>query len=78
VPLWERPEVQEMLFTLMIEADLKRPNTGLRPGQNSRGLVLVEGQNCPEQCRASTGCFWQLGLAHFGGLIWPTPWDVKV
>jgi len=23
-------------------------------------------------------CFWQLGLAHFGGLIWPTPWDVKV
>jgi hypothetical protein len=23
-------------------------------------------------------CFWQLGLAHFGGLIWPTSWDVKV
>ena len=23
-------------------------------------------------------CFWQLGLAHFGGLIWPTPRDVKV
>lgn len=23
-------------------------------------------------------CFWQLGLAHFGGLIWPTPWDVQV
>jgi hypothetical protein len=23
-------------------------------------------------------CFWQLALAHFGGLIWPTPWDVKV
>jgi len=23
-------------------------------------------------------CFWQLGLAHFGGLIWPTPWEVKV
>jgi hypothetical protein len=26
----------------------------------------------------SLGCFWQLGLAHFGGLIWPTPGDVKV
>ena len=23
-------------------------------------------------------CFWQVGLAHFGGLIWPTPRDVKV
>ncbi len=23
------------------------------------------------------GCFWQLGLAHFGSLIWPTPWDVE-
>src|ERR1019366_10557129 len=22
-------------------------------------------------------CFWQVGLAHFGGLIWPTPRDVK-
>ena len=22
-------------------------------------------------------CFWQLGLAHFGSLIWPTPWDVE-
>jgi len=20
---------------------------------------------------------WQVGLAHFGGLIWPTPWDVE-
>jgi hypothetical protein len=25
-----------------------------------------------------TFCFWQVGLAHFGGLIWPTPRDVKV
>jgi hypothetical protein len=23
-------------------------------------------------------CLWQVGLAHFGGLIWPTPRDVKV
>jgi hypothetical protein len=22
-------------------------------------------------------CFWQLGLAHFGSLIWPTPWNVE-
>jgi hypothetical protein len=22
-------------------------------------------------------CFWQVGLAHFGSLIWPTPWDVE-
>ena len=23
-------------------------------------------------------CFWQVGLAHFGGLIWPTPGTLKV
>jgi hypothetical protein len=23
-------------------------------------------------------CFWQVGLAHFGGLFWPTPWNVEV
>jgi hypothetical protein len=23
-------------------------------------------------------CFWQLGLAHFGSLIWPTPGTLKV
>jgi probable HAF family extracellular repeat protein len=28
--------------------------------------------------RPKVVCFWQLGLAHFGGLIWPTPRDVKV
>jgi hypothetical protein len=22
-------------------------------------------------------CFWQLGLAHFGSLIWPTPRNVE-
>jgi len=27
--------------------------------------------NCPI-------CFWQVGLAHFGGLFWPTPWNVEV
>ena len=26
----------------------------------------------------SCSCLWQVGLAHFGGLIWPTPRDVKV
>ena len=23
-------------------------------------------------------CFWQVGLAHFGSLIWPTPGTLKV
>ena len=27
--------------------------------------------------RQQLSCFWQVGLAHFGGLIWPTHWDVE-
>jgi hypothetical protein len=27
--------------------------------------------------RTRSFCFWQLGLAHFGSLIWPTPWNVE-
>ena len=28
--------------------------------------------------RLLASCFWQLGLAHFGSLIWPTPGTLKV
>jgi hypothetical protein len=33
----------------------------------------------PEAERSILGgvCFWQLGLAHFGSLIWPTPRNVE-
>jgi hypothetical protein len=24
-----------------------------------------------------SSCVWQAGLAHFGSLFWPTPWDVE-
>jgi integrase len=27
--------------------------------------------------KVEAACFWQLGLAHFGSLIWPTPWNVE-
>ena len=33
-----------------------------------RGDVIANGKIC----------FWQVGLAHFGGLIWPTPGTLKV
>jgi len=28
--------------------------------------------------RSKGRCFWQLALAQFGGLMWPTPWNVEV
>ena len=40
------------------------------------GLGLAMVYSIVKQSRGF--CFWQLGLAHFGSLIWPTPWDVKV
>lgn len=36
-------------------------------GIEHAGLVEIDA-NC---------CFWQLGLAHFGSLIWPTPRNVE-
>jgi hypothetical protein len=36
MPLWERPEIQEVLSALMIEADPKRPNSGVRRARPSR------------------------------------------
>ena len=36
----------------------------------------TDGRDLASACTALRGlrpwCFWQVGLAHFGGLIWPT------
>ena len=42
-----------------------------------RSLANFLAVFCAETARRLHLCFWQLGLAHFGSLIWPTPWDVE-
>jgi diguanylate cyclase (GGDEF)-like protein/PAS domain S-box-containing protein len=43
---------------------MKMPETLLLAANHTLEKAKVEGQTC---------CAWQVGLVHFGGLIWPTP-----
>jgi hypothetical protein len=43
---------------------MKMPETLLLAANHALEKAKVEGQTC---------CAWQVGLVHFGGLIWPTP-----
>jgi hypothetical protein len=73
------------LSVTLRELFLKSGNLCAYPGcgklmMNADGVFIgmvchIEGA---EEGGERFNCFWQLGLAHFGGLIWPTPWDVKV
>jgi hypothetical protein len=42
------------------EGKQRASQNSIKHGLFARNLVLLEG------------CFWQLKLAHFGNLIWPT------
>jgi DNA-binding protein len=45
---------------------LAKSNTG------SSIILRALGTNLAKGVAVSEICFWQVGLAHFGGLIWPT------
>jgi hypothetical protein len=48
-------------------------------GEDQLGNLMTSIPGGPGEFEGITlKCFWQVGLAHFGGLIWPTPRDVKV
>ena len=44
-------------------------------GDESTGSYLA---GAGQEDHLVAGCFWQVGLAHFGGLIWPTPGMLKI
>jgi hypothetical protein len=50
--------------------------SGLMPVEAAKADIQ-ERFNVHKCEREDVNCFWQVGLAHFGSLIWPTPWDVE-
>ena len=51
--------------------ECEKENTSGRPVE--RWFSTSEGARKARKARKGEGCVWQLYLAHFGSLIWPTP-----
>ncbi len=75
--------LQEALTIARETGLLKGARTELVRGRRPKALVVRAKERSGVASNtelievALAACFWQLGLAHFGSLIWPTPWDVE-
>jgi hypothetical protein len=68
---------KNVVATFYHELNEARTDTGVEDDQ----VAWVNNERPSEEIgdipMTLAGCFWQLGLAHFGSLIWPTPRNVE-